>query len=602
MGWYGLRIANMLLQSRFIRILLVASLVNGIGCRQEKSLTGDKPTSENAGPKSIPSTRGNYPQQPPREFQTGDWFEDVTKTTGVDFTYETGREAQLNTILETVGGGVGLVDFDRDSYVDLFAVGGGKIDSQTGVPSGVPSRLYRNLSNWKFVDISDSSIIPEDTDYAHGCLTGDFDSDGFPDLLLTCYGKCILLLNAGDGTFIDASQNAGIKDESWHTGAACGDVNGDGFLDIYIANYVDWQPNPDEVCNQNSRSLPDVCPPQRYSAVTDRLYINLGDGQFQDIATKAGLTATGKGLGVVANDLNNDGLCDFYVANDEVRNELLLGSRTFPLSEIGEVSGTAYNASGSPEGSMGVDTADINGDGLPDLWVTNYELEDNSLYLNIGEGSFQYATAQFGLAGSSRENVGFGTAFHDFDSDGWADFYLLNGHVRYHSEVSPYEQPAFLYKNRNGKRFEAVGKSAGSYFAVPHSARGGASADIDNDGAADLVIGSLDEPITLLRNRNRAENWLRVQLCGTESARESVGASIIVNTFGRNTTYFKKSGAGYLSQSDPRLLIPFESTREDIDVRVKWTSGTIERFENLTCQQDHLLVEGKGEALISKSE
>ncbi len=584
----------MLLQSRFYMTLIVASLLFSFGCRAKDSSPVLEPKPEHSKSKPVISVEGNKAQLPQRVYQPGDWFEDVTKRTNVNFVYTSGRDAQLNTILETVGGGVGLFDFDKDSYSDLFVVGGGTIDRNTGIPQGVQSRLFRNSSNWKFMDVTDSGMIPTNMGYSHGCLSSDFDNDGFPDLLLTCYGKCTLLLNAGDGTFLDATEDSGIDTTSWHTAAATGDINGDGLLDLYIANYVDWKPDPNEVCDRGVGKPADVCPPQKYSAVADELYLNSGNGQFESISQRAGVSSDGKGLGVISTDWNDDGLVDFYVANDVVRNELYHGNRTLPLREAGEISGVAYNEAGTPEGSMGVDTADVNGDGLPDLWVTNYELEDNSLFINIGDGLFQHATTQFGLAGSSRDNVGFGTGFHDFDSDGWPDLYVLNGHVQYHRSGRPFRQLAVFYQNQQGQRFEDFTEKSGVWFTVPHSARGAAVGDLDNDGALDLVISSLDEPVAILRNKNKPENWLRVQLCGTQSSRESVGTRVIVNAFGRERTFFQKSGTGYLSQSDMRLLIPVEAAKIKVDLCVKWSTGTSEWFRGLTRKEDHVLVEGQG--------
>lgn len=583
-------------QSQFYLMGIVVSLLLSLGCRAKDSSPVSEPESELSRPKSVTSVEEHKSSPSQRAYQPGDWFEDVTKTTNVDFVYTTGRDAQLNTILETVGGGVGLFDFDKDSFADLFVVGGGTIDHKTGFPHGVQSRLFRNSSNWKFTNVTDSGMIPSETGYSHGCLSSDFDSDGFPDLLLTCYGKCTLLLNAGDGTFLDATEDSGLDTTSWHTAAAAGDINGDGLLDLYIANYVDWTPNPTEICRRGAGKPADVCPPQKYSAVADELYLNSGNGQFENISEQANISSTGKGLGVISTDWNGDGLIDFYVANDVVRNELYHGGRSLPLREVGEVSGVAYNEAGTPEGSMGGDTADVNGDGLPDLWVTNFELEDNSLFLNIGDGLFQHATTQFGLAGSSRDNVGFGTGFHDFDSDGWPDLYVLNGHVQYHRSGRPFRQPAVLYRNQQGQRFEEITDQAGAWFLASHTARGAAVGDIDNDGALDLVISSLDESVTILRNKNNPENWLRVQLCGTESSRESVGARVIVNALGRERTFFQKSGAGYLSQSDARLLIPVEAAKIKVDLCVKWSAGTTEWFRDLTCKIDHVLVEGQGSA------
>lgn len=519
-----------------------------------------------------------------------DWFEDVTTKAGVDFRYQTGRSAERRTILETVGGGVGLIDYNLDSHVDLYAVGGGTIDATTGIPRGSSGKLFRQDAAGRFGDVTPVARLTRSTDYSHGILAGDFDNDGFPDLFLTCFGLCQLWRNLGDGTFESVAEDAGLASPGWHTAAAFGDLNSDGNLDLFVARYLDWDP---AVVGANAIP-PDVPPPQDYGEVPNRLFLNNGDGRFDDASVASGIRLDGMALGVIAADLNRDGLPDLCVANDVVANHLYWGTPNFPLRESGELSGIAYNESGNPEGSMGIDAEDVNGDGLPDLWVTNFELEDNSLYLNRGDKQFQHASARMGLAGVGRTLVGFGTGFQDFDNDGWPDLYILNGHVQYHSPRSPFQQPAFVLRNVDGRRFEDVTPWAGPWFSVPHTARGGALGDLDSDGAVDLVISGLDEPLAILRNRLPARSSMRLRLVGVESSRDPIGTVISIQFRDRQIVRMAKSGAGYLSQSDPRIVIPRDPDAEFVEIAVKWPSARRELFRESAVAGDHVLVEGRG--------
>jgi len=498
----------------------------------------------------------------------------------------------LNTIIETVGGGVGLVDVDRDGRLDLYAVGGGRFDRTTGAPQGVAGTLWRQSADERFRDVTTTARLAATAGYSHGILAGDYDNDGFPDLFLTCYGGCILWRNLGDGTFETVAADVSLP--GWHTAAAFADVNGDGLLDLFVADYVDWRPGD----HRTAASIPaDVPPPQQYAPQPDHLFLNRGDGVFEDATTRAGIRTDGMGLGVLAADFNRDGRPDVYVANDVVANHLYWGGDTFPLRESGESSGVAYNESGTPEGSMGVDAADVNGDGRLDLWVTNFELEDNSLYLNLGEGLFQHSSARMGLAGIGRSLVGFGTGFHDFDSDGWPDLYVLNGHVQYHSTVSPFRQSAVLLRNRDGQRFDVVTQRGGPWFGQPHAARGGAVGDWNSDGAPDLAVSSLDEPVTLLRNRMPVRTSLRLELVGTNASRDPVGASVTTNVQPSGRLHVIKSGNGYLSHSDSRIMLPLPEPMDSVRLDVLWPSRRRERFEVPGRPGDLVIVEGRGTAL-----
>ncbi|MDB5335607.1 MAG: repeat protein, partial [Planctomycetaceae bacterium] len=439
----------------------------------------------------------------PRAARSDDWFEDVTPTTGVNFTYRTGRETLTYSMVESFGGGVALFDFDNDGDTDVLVTGGGQISQAFEIRGRAPG-LFRNDGNWNFVDVTAEAGLSQANDYSHGITVGDFNADGFSDLYFTCYGHSHLYQNDGAGWFHEVTVEAKLELDGWRTAATWADVDRDGWPDLYVCGYVEWQPDPKRFCGDAKQQIRDVCMPRDLPATSDRLFRNRGDGTFQDISATAGLRSGGKGLGVVAADIDRNGWIDFYVANDVEDNFLYLGGPGGKLEEVGAHRGVSGNEYGIPEGSMGVDFADVNGDGFGDLFVTNYEQEDNSLYRNDGTGNFNHATVAMGLGGSNRPWVGFGTGFVDFDSDGWLDLFVMNGHVTYHVRTSAFEQPALLYRNLSGQRLQDISERGGPWFSVPHVARGAATGDLDHDGAPDLVVVQQDAPIAILRNRNPA--------------------------------------------------------------------------------------------------
>ena len=573
------------------RWVWVACLWAGLWAGCDSPQTGGPPAKGATGSSTPPAVVAETPSQPPRagNVTAGDWFEDRTAGSGVQFQYATGREAQRFTILETVGGGVGIIDFDLDGRPDLWGVGGGTIDPATSVPRGRSCSLFRNLDGEHFRDVTWNSRISSATDYSHGCVSGDVNSDGFPDVLITCYGENCLLVNQGDGTFLDLTEEAGLRETPrWNTAAALGDVNRDGELDLYVVGYVDWVPS--EVRHT------EVPPPQNFHPVGDLLYLNSGEGRFVEVSGAAGIRQDGMGLGVIAADVNEDQRIDFYVANDVVENHLYLGTEGFPLREVGALSGVAFNELGIPEGSMGVDCADVNGDGRVDLFVTNFEREDNSLYLNLGGGQFAHSTVAFRMAGVGRSRVKFGTGLRDFNGDGWLDVFFVNGHVRYQPGEQTFLQRAVLCQNVQGTHFVEITPQGGAWFQGLHAARGTATGDLNGDGGLDLVVSSLNEPLTLLYNRHPALNWIRMRLVGTRTSRTPVGSQLSFQAFGRETIRQVTSGSGYLSHSEESFLLPIEPGRTGVDVTVTWASGRVEVFSQLPTLSDSVLVEGQGAA------
>ena len=567
---------------------------------QDASTSSSKPNdaTQDVDPtrKSSPTHQGEKIRAKQREPAADDWFEDVTKRSGIDFAYRTGREGEQFTLLESAGGGMALFDFDRDGDLDLFCTGGGKISHPPFKVVGLPGALFRNDGAWKFTDVTESAGLDIAGDYSCGCAVGDYDRDGFPDLFVTCYGQSQLFRNNGKGGFEDVTQAAGIHMSQFSSAATWADVDRDGWLDLYVVGYVDISKSPNEFCGDVENNIRDICGPWQYPPEQDRLFRNRGDGAFEEITKKAGLSNEGKGLGVLAADVNDDGWIDFYVANDTTRNHLYLGGANLQFREVGIESGTAFDEFGTPEGSMGVDWGDFDGDGRGDLWVTNYEMEDNSLYRSLGDANFTHATLKAGLSAVCRRYVSFGTGMVDFNSDGWPDLFVINGHVLYETGKTAYRQPAFLFENQNGQRFKNVSDSAAPYFSIPHAGRGAAVGDLDNDGALDLVVVHQNEPITLLRNRRTPKNWIGVELQGTTSAPDAIGASVSTEFQNRRLVKWVRGGAGYLSQFDTRLVFPVDGDNAH-PVTVRWLGGKTEVFRDLSVAKTNTLAEGMGTSL-----
>lgn len=544
-------------------------------------------------PPDLPSTQSAATPDAAETLIDNDWFEDITGPSGVDFTYRNGQPGNNFFILESLGGGVALLDYDGDGDLDLFIAGGGTISRSPAVIRGLPCAMYRNTGDWTFVDVTQESGLDDAGHYSHGCAVGDFDGDGWPDLVLCCYGGCRLYRNTGDGHFRDVTQASGIALDGWNTAAVWADIDRDGLPDLYVARYLQWAPEIAATCRNRSGQR-EICSPGRYQGADDRLFRNRGDGTLEDITTQAGIEPAGNGLGVVAADFNADSRIDFYVANDETNNRLYLGQPDSTFKESGMAAGVATNEYGMHDGSMGVDLGDFDDDGDADLWTTNFEAEDNGLYRNLGDATFAPATTVTGLAGHSRRLVGFGTGLADFDGDGRLDIFVVNGHVFYAGGQAPYLQDAQLFRNPDGKRFENISRQGGTYFRQSHAARGAAVGDLDNDGALDLVVVHQNAPVALLRNRRRPHDYVRLRLVGTRSEPRAVGAVVRTEFEGRQVTRFVRAGAGYFSHSDQQILLP-ASGGAPVRVTVFWPSGLREVFPNVLPNQTQTLSEGRGD-------
>ncbi len=519
-------------------------------------------------------------------------FSDVATKAGIQFVYRNGEESGHFAILESLGGGLGITDYDNDGDVDLFVPGGGRYESAKKTVGLLPG-LFRNLGNWRFVETAEVSGAATAPWYSHGAAITDFDNDGFSDVLVTGYGGLLFFQNQGDGTYLENALDRGLTDSQWSTSAACGDLDGDGNPDIYVAHYVNWSPDNNPFCDGPKPGLREVCPPRRFEPLQDVIYHNNGEGTFSDFTAKLQLRTDGKGLGVVMADVDLDGHIDIYVANDTVPNFLYRNSGDGALQDASDISGTSVSDSGSPEGSMGVDVGDYNQDGRPDIWVTNFERESIALYRNDGNFIFQHVSRSTGITAVGGLAVGWGTVFLDFDRDGDEDVFVSNGHVIRYPTNAPLRQMPLLFQNDPGLRFHNVAPVAGDYLQTPHMGRGVACGDLDNDGDQDLVVSCTNEPLAVLANNSGTNNSLVFRLIGTRSNRDSVGAYVKIRVAPDQPEMIRlvKAGGSYASSNDPRLFFGVGSATSIAEVAIHWPSGVVQNLSDVTIQETLVLLE-----------
>jgi hypothetical protein len=533
-------------------------------------------------------------------------FRDITAASGVDFTYRNGAEAKHLSILESLGGGVALLDFDGDGRLDLFLPGGGSFDDKRIL--GRPCKLYRNRGGGAFEDVSDRLHLDGDWFYSHGAAVGDYDRDGWPDLLLTGWDRLALFHNepvdAADASkgrqLVEVTRQAGLISRSWSSSAGWADFDGDGYPDLYVCHYVDWSFAKHPRCGRP----PDICPPKVFDGLPHQLFRNNGNGTFTDVSAEAPLRPGGpdasKGLGVLLVDVNGDGKPDIYVANDTADSFLYINRCTpgrFRFEERGFMSGTARDGSGSANGSMGVDAADYNRTGRPSLFVSNYENELHALYRNECRNDailFDYASLPAGIAALGPSSVGWGGGFLDIDRDGWEDLFVATGHATRYPPGNggdPYQRPILL-RNRNGV-FHDISHQGGPYFRAKHLARGVALGDLDDDGRIDLVVSHLNDPVVLLRNEAETNHhWLGVELKGRNNA-DVVGARLILEYDGQRQTRFAKGGGSYASSGDRRHVFGLGGAAKIDRLTVIWPNGERQEYTDLTLDSYNRLVQGE---------
>jgi hypothetical protein len=528
-------------------------------------------------------------------------FSEIAAEAGIDFVHFSGMTAEKHFPTAN-GSGVAVFDFDNDGKLDLYFATCTLLP--LGTIRGEPNRLYKNLGGNKFRDVTESSGLGF-RGFCHGIVVGDIDNDGDQDVFLCNYGANALYLNRGDGTFLDISKAAGVDRPGWSSGGAFLDYDNDGDLDLYVANYGVWDyPQDAKFCTQEDflyapgeEKVRFYCSPKTIRTTKHFLYRNNGDRTFTDVTDAAGVGRTdGRGFGVVSADLNGDGRIDLYVANDMCPNFLFLNKGDGTFEDATEVSGAGYDRNGRMLSGMGTDAEDVDGDGRPDLFVTNFERQSNTLYSNLGSGMFQDTTPVAGMAADSFAWVGWGCTLGDFDNDGWPDSFVTNGHVDDNrhllGQMVEYAQPPLLHRNLGGKKFRLATRDSGTYFESRHVGRGLAFGDIDDDGDVDLVINHKDSAPALLRNDTKTGNhWLRLVLVGTRSNRDAIGARVQVETEARTLTRQRKGGTSLESSHDPRLLIGLGSSSRPVKVRVVWPSGAVSEVDRLEVDRTHTITE-----------
>ena len=509
-------------------------------------------------------------------------FTDQTAQAGIHFKHTNGASKE-KYLPETMGSGGLFFDYNNDGHLDIYLVNSGTLAPTFQLhrdPEHI-NVLYRNKGDGTFVDATAEAGLQQNSSYGMGCLAADYDNDGDTDLYLTNFGRNQLYRNNGNGTFTDVTSYAGVGDGKWSVSASFGDFDLDGHLDLYVANYLQYQLETAHACFLQGIHI--YCGPHEYPGARDTLYRNNGDGTFTDVTTRAMVHNTGKGLGVLFTDYNNNGYPDIFVANDAVPDFLYQNNKDGTFTDVAITAGVAYNSEGRATASMGIASGDYDNDGVQDIFVTNFSLEINSLFRNDNEGFYTMTTFEAGLADPSFSKLGFGTQFLDADNNGALDLFVANGHVWDNvSEITPslsYRQQCQIFRNTGTGQFIDQSETTGRFFKRSVVARGVAIGDYNNDGATDILVTCCGGRPILLRNDSQTDNWVKIRLVGTESNRDGIGAKVWIRT--DETTLFTEvtCGGSYASGSERTLHFGIGTQKTIQSIKVKWQNGNMQTLD-----------------------
>ena len=525
-------------------------------------------------------------------------FADVTAKSGIRFKQESSRTGQ-KYLPESMGGGVAMFDYDNDGRVDLFFVNGAQI--QDPMPLGASpdksdprfwNRLYRNNGDGTFTDVTEAAGM-QGHSYGMGVAVGDYDNDGNTDLLVTNLGGNILYHNNGNGTFTDVTAKAGVGGSGWCTGACFVDYDRDGRLDLIVTRYVEWDFASNIYCGMHKPGYRAYCHPDQFNAISCLVFHNNGDGTFTDISKKCGIAASpGKSLGIAINDFDRDGWPDIFVANDSVAEQLFRNNHDGTFSEVALDAGVAYDQNGRAFAGMGADFADYDNDGWPDIFVNALANQKYALFRN-NKGKFEDIIDAIGLGAITMSHSGWGTKWIDYDNDGKLDLFVAQGHVMDNIELTEpslrYLEPPLLLRN-TGARFHDVSSQSGPAFQIPVAARGAAFGDLNNDGFIDVAINCKDGPAIILCNQGNGNHWLLVNLIGSVSNRDGIGAKLrLVTEDGSEQFAFVSTAGSYLSASDKRVHFGLGSSLEPSKkiklLEISWPSGKLQRLGSIAADQ-----------------
>jgi enediyne biosynthesis protein E4 len=524
-------------------------------------------------------------------------FTDITQPARIEFRHENSATPG-KYLVETMGGGVALFDYDNDGRLDVFFTNGAKIADP--MPAGtLPdkadprfwNRMYRQTQEGAFVDVTDKaglSGMPQNR-YGMGVAVGDYDNDGFQDIYVTNFGANTLYRNNGNGTFTDVTARAGVASSGWSASAGFFDYDNDGRLDLFVTRYLTWAFDKNRYCGEKKPGYRAYCHPDNFDGIANVLYHNDGNGTFTDVSAKAGIAdPSGKGLGLAFADYDDDGFIDVYVANDSVQSFLYHNKGGGTFDEVGLLAGVGFNEDGKTFAGMGVDFSDYDNDGRPDVFVTDLSNERYRLFRHNGDGSFRDVTNASGVGGATLPFAGWSTRFFDYDNDGWKDIFVAQGHVMDTIEKTApnlrYLQPPLLLRNESG-RFVRV--AAGEPFKYDWAGRGAAFGDLDNDGDVDVVVSNVGQKAFVLRNDGgNRKNWLGIATVGTRSNRDCIGCRIkVVSPSGLTQFFTINTAVGYLSASDKRLIVGLGDETMARLVEIRWPSGTVQKMDNVKAGQ-----------------